>query len=90
MTQEQQRTRLENTFPLNTFRGETKRQLVEFMLGEIRAAESRMGDAVIERMHQANYQWEKAESLIQGYELQKEKNIHNLKALKANKPSEGK
>ncbi len=35
-----ERERLANTFPLNTFRGETKRQLVEFVLGEI--AEARL------------------------------------------------
>lgn len=45
-------------------------------------AEVKMGQAVIERMRQANYQWEKAQSFIESYQIQKRENIHNLKALK--------
>ncbi len=38
MTQQSDRERLENTFPLRTFPLETKRQLVEFVLQEIAEA----------------------------------------------------
>lgn len=43
MTAEESRTRLENTFPLNIFQGETQRQLVEFVLEEIAETEKAYG-----------------------------------------------
>jgi len=51
-------------------------------------AETVMGEAVIERNRQANHQWEKVESFIQTYQLQKEENMHNLKSLQRQRAKE--
>lgn len=61
---------------------ETKQQILQTIDAAIKEAETTMGEAVIERMEQSNYQWEKVESLIQSYQTQKVENVHNLKALK--------
>lgn len=50
-------------------------------------AEQIMGEAIIARMRQSNYQWEKAESFIQSYQLQKAEDTHGV--FKALKQSEG-
>lgn len=61
---------------------QAKQQILQTIDAAIKEAETTMGEAVIERMEQSNYQWEKVESLIQSYQTQKVENVHNLKALK--------
>lgn len=41
-------------------------------------SEELMGDAIIARYRQANGQWEKVESFIKSYQMQKEEDVHHI------------
>lgn len=68
----------ENLYLSDMVLGNLVKVFDQVLEAEVLKAEELMGEAVIARMRQANFQWEKADSFINSYQLQKEEDVHGV------------